>query len=69
LHFIKESSDRLELKSIFIGLREMLSPKTGSYIRTEFEEMLDHYGWELNDVFKVVTDSGSNMISAFKGGI
>ena len=54
------------LRRIFLGLKELHGSHTGYLLRNKAEELLNEYGVHIEDVYKIVTDSGSNILSAFK---
>jgi hypothetical protein len=39
----------------------------GVTIREETEELLEEYGYSMANVFKIVTDNGSNVVKAYEG--
>uniref|UniRef100_A0A915DUJ8 Uncharacterized protein n=1 Tax=Ditylenchus dipsaci TaxID=166011 RepID=A0A915DUJ8_9BILA len=58
--------DACTLQRIFLGLNEIRSSHTGCAIRADTEFMLQEFGLEVQSMFKVVTDGGSNMSKVFK---
>uniref|UniRef100_A0A915EAL5 Transposase n=1 Tax=Ditylenchus dipsaci TaxID=166011 RepID=A0A915EAL5_9BILA len=61
LHFVKDS----QLRTAFLGLRCLHGAHTAINIRQEVIRVLEVYGLTLDEIFKVVTDNGSNILSAF----
>uniref|UniRef100_A0A915D893 SUN domain-containing protein n=1 Tax=Ditylenchus dipsaci TaxID=166011 RepID=A0A915D893_9BILA len=62
LHYTDSTSN---LRRVFLGLQQLKDSHTDAMIRRETEKILSNYGLSLSNVFKVVTDAGSNMVKAF----
>lgn len=63
IHFCDEE---FQLSSGFLGLVELSGSHTGALIRSSVQSLLSRYDLDLKDVYCVVTDNGSNIVSAFK---
>lgn len=63
MHFIDK--DEASIKMAFLGLKELTSAHVHEYIRECLIEVLDDYGLEITDLFKIVSDNGSNFVAAF----
>jgi len=61
LHFIKDSN--LVCRSI--GVAELPGKHSAEQIKQCLQLKLNEFGLTMNDLYKVVTDNGSNMIKAF----
>lgn len=61
LHFIADS--KLFCRSI--GVAELQGRHTAEQIKQCLELKLNEFGLTTNDLFKIVTDNGSNMVKAF----
>lgn len=54
------------LTRFFLGLTKLHGNHTGELIHEKTEEVLQRYNLKLADIYKIVSDNGSNMIRAFK---
>jgi len=54
------------LQRVFLGLKELKGSHTAYLLRTKSEELLEEYGLAIKYLYKIVTDSGSNILCAFK---
>jgi hypothetical protein len=48
-----------------LGLKELHNSHTKYYLRETVSEILEEYGIEIQNVFKIVSDNGSNFVAAF----
>lgn len=58
--------DNSSLRYIFLGAKSLYGPHTAYLIRKETELILANYDLNLGDIVKIVTDSGANIVAAFK---
>lgn len=55
-----------QLKRIFLGLMSLSGKHTHDLIKKESENILKLYSLTLDNVFKIITDNGANVVKAFK---
>lgn len=61
------TNDGLRCGSMFLGLAELHTSHTKAYVRDCLTSLLESYGLDFdNDIFKIVTDNGSNFVAAFR---
>lgn len=65
LHVI-ENSLEIRLLRIFLGLMNLTNNHTHDIIKKETKKILELYSLDIKDVFKIITDNGTNVVKAFK---
>jgi hypothetical protein len=55
----------MKFMTFFLGLKELHNSHTKYYLRETVSEILEEYGIEIQNVFKIVSDNGSNFVQCF----
>ena len=67
MHYIDSKNEKS--RSLFLGLKELNRSHTGDYVKEAITDVLDEHGLDLSQIYRCISDNGSNFVAAFSNEI